>query len=297
MIPILNTLRNIVVGADLQASSSRTLAIAAELSKHSQGALHLVHVTTQPEAHTPSASARHDEMLNEAQRALNIVRDRLVNEQVNVASVECFATGRPEDRLLERAGDVSADLIIVGSTAREGHGHRLGSTADRVVRAGEHAVLVVRGETPSEMRRVAILTDFSEAATLAAHKAVSWLPSLMSSEHPSPGDGTMQVDFVHAGDERVLAMDATVDSWSRQRLDEEVGHFKPAVPAGIEVRQRLLWGTHPVDTIERAAAENDWHLIIVGGQGKGTVTRWVVGSVAIGLCQGAPCPVLVMPPR
>lgn len=297
MIPILNTLRNIVVGADLQASSGRTLAIAAELSKHSHGALHLVHVTAQPEAHTPSETARRDERLDEARRALDIIRSRLADEQVSIGSAECFTSGRPEDRLLERASDVSADLIVVGSTAREGHGHRLGSTADRLVRAGEHAVLVVRGETPSEMRRVAILTDFSEAATLAAHKAVAWLPSLLSSEHASSGDGALQVDFVHTGDERVLAMDATVDSWSRQRLEEEVGHLKPAVPAGIEVRQRLVWGTHPVDTIESAAVEHDWHLIIVGTHGKGTVTRWVVGSVAIGLCQGAPCPVLVMPPR
>jgi nucleotide-binding universal stress UspA family protein len=100
-----------------------------------------------------------------------------------------------------------------------------------------------------------------------------------------------------AFNERVLAMDATVEAWSRQRLDEEVGHLKAQVPAGIEVRQRLLWGTHPVDTIESAAVEHDWHLIVVGTHGKGTVTRWVVGSVAIGLCQGAPCPVLVMPPR
>ena len=297
MIPILNTLRNIVVGADLQAASSRTLTLAAELARGANANLHLVHAAAQSEAYKPTAAGRHDDEFDDARRALDIIRSRLADEQVSIASAECFASGRPEDRLLERANDVSADLIVVGSTAREGHGHRLGSTADRLVRAGEHAVLVVRGETPTSVRRVAILTDFSEGAKAVARQGVAWLPSLMSSAHTSPGDGALQVDFVHAGDERVLAMDATVEAWSRQRLDEEVGHLKPHVPAGIGVRQRLLWGTHPVDTIESAAVEHDWHLIVVGTHGKGTLTRWVVGSVAIGLCQGAPCPVLVMPPR
>ena len=292
-----NTLRNIVVGADLQATSSRTLALAAGLSKRSRAALHLVHAAAQSEADMPTTAGRHDGEFDDARRALDILRNRLVDDQASVGSVECFASGRPEDRLLERANDVSADLIVVGSTAREGHGHRLGSTADRLVRSGERAVLVVRGKTPTAVRRVAILTDFSEGAKAVARQGVAWLPSLLSSEHASPGDGPLQVDFVHAGDERVLAMDATVEAWSRQRLDEEVGHLKAQVPAGIEVRQRLLWGTHPVDTIESAAVEHDWHLIVVGTHGKGTVTRWVVGSVAIGLCQGAPCPVLVMPPR
>lgn len=295
MVSRVEKLRNIVVGADLQAVSKRTLARAADIARRADASLHLVHVCPEADNETPGALTRHAEMLDEARRALGIVRARLLDDQVKVGSSECFGSGRPEDRLLERAGEVSADLVVVGSTAREGHGHRLGSTADRVVRSGAFPVLVVRGDTTTAVRRVAILIDFSEASLVAARRARTWLPALLSAESASPGDGTLQVDFVHAGDERVLAMDSSVDAWSRQRLDEEVAGLKAGIAAGVEVRQRVIWGTHPVDRIEAAVAEHDWQLLIAGTRGKGPLTRWVVGSVALGLCQGAPCPVLVIP--
>lgn len=53
--------------------------------------------------------------------------------------------GKPAARIVEAAGDVSCDLLVMGTRGRTGLGQLLnGSTAERVIRAAPSSVLVVK---------------------------------------------------------------------------------------------------------------------------------------------------------
>ncbi len=57
--------------------------------------------------------------------------------------------GSPKEEIIEKADDIDADLILIGSHTRKGLSYMLlGSTADGVVQASKCDVLVVRA--PSE---------------------------------------------------------------------------------------------------------------------------------------------------
>lgn len=71
---------------------------------------------------------------------------------------------------------------------------------------------------------------------------------------------------------------------------------KQAEEGGVEI-ERLVCRGFPVDEICRVATECDARLVVLGSHGWGPVRRMLFGSVARGVLNHAPCPVLVVPAR
>jgi nucleotide-binding universal stress UspA family protein len=68
---------------------------------------------------------------------------------------------------------------------------------------------------------------------------------------------------------------------------------KPLADAGIAANYEVIEG-RPAEVICKYAIEGKFDLIIVGNQGRGKISRVLLGSVSSEVVRVAPCPVLVI---
>ena len=141
--------RVIVVGIDFSEASADALKEAVLLAKNSSPAeLHVVHVVTVPVASAsiggsplpvPLAMTAIDQTAKALEQWLTPLREgpALVAGHVRV--------GRPDREIAQVASDVGADLIVVGTTGKQGLTRLvLGSVAESLVRHAPCAVLASR---------------------------------------------------------------------------------------------------------------------------------------------------------
>jgi 3-phenylpropionate/trans-cinnamate dioxygenase ferredoxin reductase component len=184
--------------------------------------------------------------------------------------------GEPAVRLIEVAEFRHCDLIVVGS---KGMGHssrfRLGSVADRVLRAAHHDVLIVRtttaqGQVPERHRYRTILaaTDGSTAAGTAVQGAFDLADTLRA-----------RVELVRAGDPVIGAI--------------QLERSAALAPPGVEFTTTTLEG-EPAEAICEKAERDGADLVVVGRRGMSTAMRYLLGSVSSKVAHYAPSDVLVV---
>lgn len=78
-------------------------------------------------------------------RALNVIAEKCRNQRLETRSI--VEVGRPAEMILSAAGQLGADLIIMGSHGRGFWGRlTLGSVSDAVVHHAACSVLIVKGQ-------------------------------------------------------------------------------------------------------------------------------------------------------
>ena len=285
------TIRSITVATDLQADSRAVMDMAGAISRSAPAAVHLVHVMEDGgKVRGPGGDAVAEQQAADSLRALEKQADALRAAGCNVEATYRAKTGPAHEKILERITTTESDLVIMGSHARQGHGHRLGSTADRVLRTSPVPCLIVRGKVQVPVKRVAALVDFSDPSRKAVRVLLDQVQAFTGEELD------VEVHLVHVGDGKLRPQDPNLELFLQGQLDEELAWAKQFDPGVKLLAGRILWGDHPVDAVAEAAAKGGYDLVGAGAHGRGPIVRMLVGSVAMGLCQTAPCPVLVVPP-
>ncbi len=211
-------------------------------------------------------------------------------------TVECAVLrGRPAAAIIDRARDMRADLIVVGS---RGHGTiesmLLGSVSAEVIDHAPVPVLVARG---SRIERVVLGWDGSSGASLAADLLRTWpifadsavqVVSVADIEIPwwtgLPAPGSPQLIPIYLD-----AADATRKQ--RDRLASEMTAELRA--AGLRAEADRREGDAATEILAAASASNA-DLIVMGTHGRSGLTRIVLGSVARNVLQHATCSVLII---
>lgn len=202
-------------------------------------------------------------------------------------------SGIVADTILQAAGEVQADLIVIGSRGQNMiRGLFLGSVAREVIRKSPLPVRLEwieatgkDGEAACErachggLKRVLLATDFSRQARAAEDAAARLAPR------------ADVVDLVHVASPVESARYARWPVMARAALDN-IAHEIAAAGGKSEVH--LVEGK-PSEAIARAAAERDADLIVVGKHGQNWVESMVIGSTAANLCEIARRPVLMVP--
>ena len=140
---------------------------------------------------------------------------------------------------------------------------------------------------PGLFRTVVLATDLSptsEAATTAALDLAGTL-----------GARLLAVSVIDPGSLRLPG------GRYRQRVDQVRGDRERVAQARV-ARGRsagvavdfLVWEGDPGEAIIEAAAAERADMIVVGSHGRGTVGRFLIGSVSDHVVRNAPCPVLVV---
>jgi len=198
-------------------------------------------------------------------------------------------------RILERADDESADLIVLGTHGRKGAAHLLlGSVASEVLRQAPCPVVTVRsGARPlRKLAHIVAAHDFSTAADRALAHAAALARAVEA-----------RLDLVHVLEAPEIPMAPTplVGGWATAFFED----LEPKLRAKLaEVRARVLEGVAGENVVLRgrgalALVEHlepgDVDLVVQGSQGRTGLDRILLGSFAERLARLAPCAVLTVP--
>ena len=114
--------------------------------------------------------------------------------------------------------------------------------------------------------------------TASGRGSLRWMPS-----RPAARISPLTRYGLPAGSGPRADIDAKIDSV-----------YRPRVPADLPFRVEMRVGA-AAKTILEFAEEERVDLIILGRQGRGAFSRWLLGNVAGKVACKAPCPVLIVP--
>lgn len=211
--------------------------------------------------------------------------------------VECAVLGgRAATAIVDDAGSSHADLVVVGSHGRGDLGSLvLGSVSAEVVDRAPCPILVARG---SALERVIFAEDGSMNARRARDLVAVWeifrdaTVRVVSVGHVDP--------YFHSGiapSEQVLAHRTLVATRAAARHEHErlaTRSVRLLAQAGLHSEAAVRLGA-PAAEIVSAAREWPADVVVIGSRGRTGIERLLLGSVARGVLQSAPCSVLVVP--
>jgi nucleotide-binding universal stress UspA family protein len=220
-------------------------------------------------------------------------------------------TGHPAEEIIRFASENNIDLVLMATHGRSGVKRWvLGSVADKVLRASEVPIWLVRATIPEEIvhdewhkRTMLVPLDGSKLAesvlphveALAKQRGAELVQIVLlrvteepfiTSDYP---EASMQLtweehvrrikEHFRRGSERYLAE-------VQQRLAE----------AGLNVRSEVLMGK-PADEIISYAHNNHPNLVVMATHGYSGISRWEYGSVADKVLHGVSSPIFMVRPH
>lgn len=202
--------------------------------------------------------------------------------------------GRPDERIVERARQGRAELVVVGRGERHGVRERLlGSTAERVVRASEPSVLVVTGTPTGPYRRPLLAVDLSEVSPRVVEWAVRLSDASVRALPVVHSYGAPYLPMLREGGMAPPDLDrsmAELEHHAAARFDawlESMRHVSVPLERAFTLgdpRQLIL------DEAERRRAD----LIVIGSRRHSRIGGLLVGSVAESIARHAACDLLLV---
>jgi len=139
--------KKILVAVDLASTKENpVISKAEELKKLYDAEIHLIHVVERIYAYgTPPFP---ENVVEWQKEFVEVAKKKLqkIGHEMGVLPDNIYApVGSPKELVIEKAEEIAADLIVIGSHSRTGLGYLLlGSTADGVVQTSSCDVYVVR---------------------------------------------------------------------------------------------------------------------------------------------------------
>jgi nucleotide-binding universal stress UspA family protein len=220
-------------------------------------------------------------------------------------------TGHPAEEIIRYASEKNIDLILIATHGRTGvRRWVLGSVADKVLRASEVPIWLVRAGIPEEIvhdewhkRTMLVPLDGSKLAE-------SVLPHVEALTKQR-GAELVQVILLRVTEEPFITADypeASMNLTWEEHVKRIKGHFKQEterylegvqkrlVEAGLKVRAEVLMGK-PADEIINYAHNNHPNLVVMATHGYSGLSRWAYGSVADKVLHGVSSPILMVRPH
>lgn len=209
--------------------------------------------------------------------------------------------GTPSDAILRFADQHAADLLVIGTGQRKLKELLLGRVANRVIRGAKCPVLTVPPSGLSELKRVLVATDFSEAARAALQTAARLARA--EGAHievlhvgPSPLFVPPEVAVGPTGDPALGTSGAPM-TWleiSQKVADEQMAQLRREADAvGIDITRCHVDFGNPAAKILDMLERESFDLVALGTHGRRGLAHLMLGSVAESVIHHAPVPVLV----
>jgi nucleotide-binding universal stress UspA family protein len=294
-------IRNVLCPTDFSEFSQRALAHAVTLARWYEARLTVLHVLPLvPTAvgFPPLVSPITWEPVSRERLLEEVKQFAAPAAAAGVAADAAVVEGPAVRMILERAREIRADLVVMGTHGRGGFEKWvLGSVTEKVLRQAPCPVLTV--SRPAEgrhwqeaplFRTVVCGIDFSEASRAALEYALSLAQQAKS---------RLRVLHVLDWDPREEVREHrhfNVPEYRRYLEEDARRLLQEAVPASArdwcEVRETVSFGK-PWRRIVDTAAEDGAELIVLGVHG-GALDRLLFGSTTHHVVREAPCPVLVV---
>lgn len=293
--PAVLPLKRVLLATDFTVGATGALRRTALLPLTAGSVLRLLHVipTEVPTRLLASEKSEARRRLVQARaavaKALRARRTRGVDIQVAVVH------GEPALAIAHHAEARRMELIVVGRHGARGFRDALlGSTAERIIRAGKVPVLVVAGPVRYPYRRALVAMDLSAAGGAL----VDLTTRLIAASAPLP----RVVHAVEAPLERIFARVARPRDLARYHREcrEAAQTVLEAALAGVghqpPGRDLILRRGDPREVILGIAHREQADLIVLGTHGRGGLPHLLLGSIAEAVIRHAGCDVLVAKP-
>lgn len=291
----------IVVATDFSETANLALDRGLELARRHESEIVLVHAMQAdvPPLAAPEmvvVPANYEEVLREASlEGLAHAAERVRAAGIPVS--EHLGAGRPAAVITERAEELQADLILVGSRGNTGFKHLLlGSIAEEVVRTATCPVLTIHPTDTRSIEPVKTLlfpTDFSEVANQAISAATRLLV----------GSDEIRVLVVHTF--HIAPMVMPLRGFGRGKSLSFVDNAKQLAETATEPTARALRELgfevevivergDPAEIVTELARDRGVDVIAMGTRGHSKIRQLLLGSTTERVVEHAPCPVFTV---
>jgi nucleotide-binding universal stress UspA family protein len=178
------------------------------------------------------------------------------------------------DAILEEAGSIKPDWLIMGRKGRTGMDRLLmGSVTKQVIGSSPCPVLVVPREARLEFKKIMIAHDGSVFGEAAWHQTIP---------------------LATRADSEVIAVSVARDSSRLADCQVALQHLEASAELHRIRLQPLCLEGRPFEEIIKAAQEDKVDLLVLGSHGRSGLARLLMGSVAERVTATVNCPVLVV---
>ena len=144
-------MKNIIAPIDFSKCSLNALKVAASLTKKSGGKLYIMHILNMPEMQNENSIATyHDSGIGAmfvrkiTERLEKLIKTKTYLQGIHAVPVLAFNSFF--ESIADKAEEVKADLIVMGSQGTTGGAELIGSNTERVIRRSDIPVLVIKKE-------------------------------------------------------------------------------------------------------------------------------------------------------
>lgn len=279
-------MKSILMATDLSARSDRALERAVEIARQRGAELVVVHVIDD-DLPQPLAAAQQ----SAARQAIQAHIDSLDTKDGPGIKIE-IVLGRPYVTILGMSEKTGAELIVLGTHREDAFKDMFrGTTAERVVRAGDVPVLLVKDRTTGPYRQVMVGVDFSVYSRRALACAIELVP-----------DGTF--NLVHAYDVPfkgfLYGQDTRKEVSEEHRagfeklIEEEMATFLTTLEGKAPKFDRIMQEGTVRDVLYQQIRNLGPDLLVIGTHGRTGVAHAILGSIAEDLLSAPPCDVLAV---
>jgi len=281
---------HILAATDFSTRSHRALRRAGLLAQTRGAELAIVHVVD-------------DDQPKELVEIERREAERILAEQISsiaeLREARCrslVVAGDPFEGILNTAGSIPADLIVLGAHRKQVlRDIFVGTTIERVIRAGPYPVLMVNTEVEQDYRDVLVGVDMSEPSARA----------IRVGKDLGLFEGARLI-FIHAflamGAGLMVRADLTRDDIERYIAEERIraggelsAFLRKEEPRVEDWALRVREGV-PMEVIGAAVKDGRPDLLVIGTHGRSGLSRALLGSVAEGVLKSVEVDVLAVPP-
>jgi nucleotide-binding universal stress UspA family protein len=277
-------LRKILVPIDGSASSMMAEETAVKIAKKTGATVTALHVVQELRLASQLPSSIRDELRGSIeQRAEGVVEGAraLFKEEKVKGETETMGSNDPADGILESSKNDYDMIVIGGRGENEKDPYALGSVTKKVIRHSKCPTLITK--MVSSLSHFLVCIDGSEHSIKALEYATRLAEKMGG-----------KITLLNVQEHRLREVSAK----TAEELGEKILSMAlAAVQKGkLKVDKKLKFGV-PSDVIVEAAEEGKNDLIVLGGKGHGTVSRFLLGSVSDDVSHKAKCSVLIVPAK
>lgn len=281
--------RRMLAATDLSSRSDRALRRAAMLAQAAGAELLVLHAIDDDQPRSLVEAERRE--------ALVVLREQVAGlpELRAGGATLLIEEGDPFEAILRSADAKAVDLVVLGE-----HRRRVlrdifaGTTVERVMRHGQHPVLMVNQPPAGTYRHAVAATDLSEHSACAIGTALR-LGLLdrarLTVVHAFEPMGMGALALADAPAATVAAHEAE----AARSASSALAAFVAALQLPAPPEQRVLMG-RPATAVKEFAAAVRPDLLVVGTAGAGFLRRAVIGSTAAEVLGAVHCDALAVPP-
>lgn len=280
-------MKKLLMTTDLSARSDRALERAIHLAREHDAELTIVHVVDEDLRKSIA-----DSQEKSAREAIQDLVDTLTTGDGPQISIEVLF-GKAHADILDLSKRLDAELIVLGMHREDAFKDMFrGTTAERVIRASNVPILLVKERTRDPYRQVLVGVDFSVYSRRAIEFAVKLVPAgqfHLVHAYDVPFKG-----FLYGRDtEREVSKQQEAEF--QRMVEEEMGTFLSTLRTEAPKLERIMRQGLVRDVIHQQVDGLKPDLLVVGTHGRTGVAGAFLGSVAEDLLRNPPCDVLAVP--